>query len=297
MYSNEPMDLLKASEKKTEPDAGDPTPPQKASNRGPSKPDRRLKRQFQRLDEMIARRDMEENSITTIDGIPNIVFRLPHEDTHHWSDLRRAIRDARREGFAFFSIDNFTGYGIFYRKEGVTEEHIAKFREPYVAHVQNELHPEQAANPFLLVRQVPMKEEYDLEGFPIMRFFSYDIPQIAISDLLRHRLVVTAVVNWSRLDSALVDRGFKVVGINATSEDQKLPYSVEVSWPTGDRFRVETPMNQVSREVERALYEFLGLDDVVQKVASVQLLPEYISYEDWDASLKAQSGRGQGGPR
>jgi len=237
---------------------------------------------------MVARRDMQDNGITTIDGIPNLVFRLPVEETHHWADFRRAIRNARRDGFSFFSIDNFIGYGIFYRKEGVTEEHIASYRDAYLAHVQNELLSEPVGNPFLLIREIPMKEDYDLEGFPIMRFFSYDIPQVAINDLLRHRLVVTALVNWGRLDSALVDQGFAVVGINANPDDQSLPYSVDVSWPTGDTFRVQIPTNQVSREVERALYEFSGLNDVVRKVASVKLLPETIAYEDWDASLKAQ---------
>jgi hypothetical protein len=290
MYSNEAMDLLNAIEVEPQTEVDAPNPPQKTSNRAPSKQDRRLERQFRRLDQMVARRDMQDNAITTIDGIPNLVFSLPDQETHHWSDFRRAIRNARRDGFAFFSIDNFIGYGIFYRNEGITEEHIARFRDPYVAHVQNELQPGgAAANDFLLVREVPMREEYDLEGFPIMRFFSYDIPQVAKYDLLRHRLVVTAVVNWGRLDRALVDEGFGVVGINVTPDDQSLPYSVDVSWPTGDTFRIKTPMSQVSCEVERALYEFSGLDDVVRKVGSLKLLPETISYEDWDASLKAQA--------
>lgn len=75
-------------------------------------------------------------------------------------------------------------------------------------------------------------------------------------------------------------------------DDQGYPYSVEVSWPTGDRFRVGIPSSRVSRDVERALYEFSGLGDVIQKVASVKLLPELISYEEWDASLKAQATYG-----
>lgn len=287
VYSNESLDRLKSVAVGSSPNVDAQIAPTASSS---YRQDRRLERQIKRLDEMVARRDAEENAIVTIDDIPNVALRLTHGDTHYWRDFRRAIRNARRDGFSFFSIDGFIGYGLFYRREGVTEEHIASFQEPYVQQVQSDLIPTaEDANRFLLVREVPMREEYDIEGFPIMRFFSYKIPRVAINDLLRHRLMVTAVVNMGRLDHALVDQGFTVVGINATSEDQPLPYSVDVSWPNGERFRVGIPMSQVSREVERALYEFSGLDDVIQKVASVKLLPEVISYEDWNASLEAQA--------
>lgn len=288
MYSNEPMDLLKRIEKKPKPDASASTLPEKHSASAPAKQDRRLKKQFQRLDKMIAHRDMEDNAITTVDGIPNILFRLPHEDTHHWADLRRAIRNARRDGCAFFSIDHFIGYTIFYRREGVTEEHISKFREPMVERVQDDLLAHGGGG-FLLVRELPTKEEYDVEGFPFMRFFSYKIPQNAIADLLRNRLLMVAVVNYGLLDAALAERGFNVTGMNGEPRDDAYPYSCDVAWPTGETFRLGMPSSQVSREVERALYEFLGLDDVVQKVASVQLLPDLISYADFEASLEAQA--------
>jgi hypothetical protein len=287
VYSNEPMELSPKAVKQAQSES-DTIPREQNENQTQYRQDRRLEKQFRRLDQMVALREIKENAITVIDGVPNLVFRLPDEESHHWSDLRRAIRNARRDGFAFFSIDRFIGYGLFYRKEGVTDEHISNFREPYVEHIKKELLAAAAsANDFLLVRQLPMLEEYDTEGFPIMRFFSYKIPKVAIIDFLRNRLLVTAVVNFGRLDNALVDEGFTVSGINSQDEDEAYSYSVEVAWPTGDAFRVKIPSAQVSREVERALYEFSGLDDVVRKVASVKLLPELISYEDWEASLKS----------
>jgi hypothetical protein len=289
IYSNEPMDVLKEVAKTPKTDIDVPAPPQKAPNRQPLKDDRRLKKQFKRLDKMIARREMKDNAITTVDGIPNVVFKLPYEDTHHWADLRRAIRHARRDGYSFFEIDHFIGYSVFFRKEGVSEEHIAKFRVPMVEHVQNDLLAHGGGG-FLLLRGLPMTEEYDVEGFPFMRFFSYDIPQAAIKDFLRNRLSMVAVVNFGLLDAALAENGFTVAGVNGERENKAYRYSVEIAWPTGEKFRVQMPTSQVSREVERALYEFSGLDDVVRKVSSVKLIPETISYEDWDASLKAQTG-------
>ncbi len=290
VYSNESLELSTNVDKQVRAALETHTPTETSSER-PYKQDRRLQKQFRRLDEMVSRRDMKDNAITIIDGIPNVVFRLPHTDTHHWSDFRRAIRRARRDGYAFFSIDQFIGYGVFYRKEGVSEEHITKFLEPFGEHVRSELLEADGghAKGFLLVRQIPMLEKYDVEGYPVMRFFSYEVPQVAITDLLRNRLIVTATVNFGRLDAALAHEGFTVSGI---SDDEAYPYSVDVSWPTGEALRFNIPSSHVSREVERALYEFSGLDDVVRKLASVKLLPEMISYQGWEALLKSTAADG-----
>lgn len=284
VYSNESLALSANVDEQAPPILDALNPLDERSKRAPRKQDRRLERQFRRLDQMVARRDIRENTMTTIDGIPNVVFRLPHAETHHWSDFRRAIRCARRDGFAFFSIDQFIGYGVFYCKEGVTEEHIAKFREPFVEGAMNEVLGTCAGdeNGFVLVRQIPMLEKYDVEGFPITRFFSYDIPKIAVADLLRNRLLMTVTVNFGRLDAALVDQGFTI-----DQKDKAYRYSVDVSWQSGESFRLDIPSSYVSREVERALYEFSGLDDVIQKVVAVKRLPETIPYEEWEASLKS----------
>ena len=293
VYSNEPLELPSTVDKQhneAESDVALRMPSEENLTRAPYRQDRRLVKQLRRLDQMVALRDMKDDSIATIDGIPNLMFRVPHADTHHWSDFRRAIRKARRDGYAFFSIDDFIGYGVHYREEGVTEEHVKRFLPLYAEHVENKLLPvDEASNRFLLIRQIPMLEEYDTEGFPIMRFFSYDIPQIAVTDLLRNRLLVAVAVNFGRIDSALVDHGFTVSGINADREHDGYPYSIVVAWEGGETFRVQIPMTYVSREVERALYEFSGLDDIIQHVAAVKRLPEMISYEEWEASLKSQA--------
>jgi hypothetical protein len=80
----------------------------------------------------------------------------------------------------------------------------------------------------------------------------------------------------------LIDHGFTV-----DHENWGYRYSIDVAWPSGETFRIGIPASHVSREVERALYEFSGLDDVIQKVAAIKRLPEMISYEDWEASLKS----------
>ena len=141
-----------------------------------------------------------------------------------------------------------------------------------------------------------MREKYDTEGFPVMRFFSYDIPQTAINDLIHGRLSIVASASFRVVDTALAESGFTVAGVNSESTNDGYPYSVKIGWPTGEDFLLQLPSSQVSREVERALYEFSGLDDVVRKVSSVRLIPNTISYQAWDASLRAKEPRGSSTP-
>ncbi len=291
MYSNESIDESTDYDASTRHQADTAVVlPQALPEKMANRPDRRLDKQFRRLDGVKARRDMKDNAITTIDGIPNLVFRLSDRETHHWADLRRAIRCARRDGYAAFSIDNFIAYALFYRKEGVNEEHMSKFKERFVDNVQDSITTErQPENRFIMLREIPMQEKHDIDGFPIMRFFDYEIPKIAVKDLLHHRLVVTAMANFARVDYALADRGFKVAGISSEKVDAGSSYSVDVRWPTEECLRLHVPSGQVSREVERAMYEFSGLEDVIQKVSSVQTLPERFTFDEFDAAMKYQS--------
>jgi hypothetical protein len=134
VYCNEPMDLLRPIAKDPK-DAKSPTLAVETSNQAPTRKDRRLDRQFERLDIMKNRRDMVDNSITKIDGIPNINLRIDREEGHRWHELRRAIRAARRSGFSFFSIDNFIAYGIWYQKGGVSAEHLHSYGPTYAKEV------------------------------------------------------------------------------------------------------------------------------------------------------------------
>jgi len=122
-----------------------------------------------------------------------------------------------------------------------------------------------------------------------MRFFNYKIPKIAVDDLLHNRLAVAAMANFARVDAALVNQGFTASGITSGGDNEGYPYSIDVGWPTGETLRFKIPSTQVSREVERALYEFSGLDDVVRHLASVKLLPDLIPYDEWEASLKSEA--------
>jgi hypothetical protein len=138
----------------------------------------------------------------------------------------------------------------------------------------------------MLVREIPMKEKYDTEGFPIMRVFNYQIPKSAIRDLIRRELVITGVVSYGVLDEALAEEGFGVSGINLESKDDSYRYEVDIAWADDHKFRLQIPSMQIYREAERAMYEFCGLDDVIRAASSVKLLPEVFAYEEWEASIK-----------
>ena len=277
VYSNEPFEVAEIG---TATEGQEHQTPQRevSSPKRAAKEDRRIDNQIRRLNRMARRRDMPENTVTTIDGIPNLVFRSSHEETHHWTELRRSIRMARRDGYAFFSIDGFIGYAVLYRKEGVREADILSKRDQFVNDVQEHLLASQGSNirNAFLSRQIPMEEDEDLKTLPVMRFYSYNLPQKAISDFIRNRLLISVVVNTGRVDTALVDLGFNAAPADGHPLDLDYPYSIEVEAETGESFRVGVPSTYVLDEIDRAVYEFSGLDDVLRKVAVIKQLPEHI---------------------
>ena len=119
LYSNEPLELPEEKHQSHSPDkvrASD----QNGTAERQRKEDRRIRDQFERLDKMVAHRDLKDHVVTRIDGMPNLIVRVDHNQVHHWADLRRAIRTARSKGYAFFDVDGFIGYALLYDKEGQT---------------------------------------------------------------------------------------------------------------------------------------------------------------------------------
>jgi hypothetical protein len=289
LYSNEPLDLpeerdrqlmnaAESMEQKLE-------PPQRRL-----RADRRIEGQFDRLDKMVRRRDLAEDTITTFDGVPNVILRVDHSPAHHWTELRRAIRQARHDGYSFFDIDGFIGYALVYNGTGVTEDDL---RQPQMlVDVKRRLLMTNAGPQHsLIVRQLPLLEKNDTPGAPIMRFFSYAIPKRAKADLIHNRLVIVAVVNMGPLDAAVARRGLSVASQNGDLAMRGYPYAADLVWPNGETDSVAIPMISVSKHVETAIHEFCGLDFVADHVASVTSLPGVIRREEWLAALKSPGQR------
>lgn len=287
IYSNEPLNLPEERQPKRG-RVGAPTPEMSDPGQRRRKEDRRIRDQFERLDKMVRCRDLKDDAVTMVDGVPNVILRVDHDQIHHWPELHRAIRTARSEGYAFFDIDGFIGYAVVYDKNGVTAEHFTKTR--LRDDVQERLlSSEDCIRNSLMVQQIPMREDHDPVGAPIMRFFSYDIPKRTKADLIHGRLLIMAMVNTGRLDKALAERGLTIEPEDGDLARRGYRYTVDLVWPTGETECMAIPYTSVQHHVNTAMHEFSGLDYVVDHVTAIRRMPESISRTGWLASVEPGS--------
>ena len=285
LYSNEPLDLPEDRQ----PKRGSETPEGSSFGQRRRKADRRIRDQFERLDKMVARRDLEFDALTIVDGIPNVILSVDHRQVHHWPELRRAIREARSGGYAFFDLDGFIGYALVYDKHRANPEYLkqSSVRED----VQERLiSTEDVVRNTLTGQAIPMRESHDLDGAPVMRFFSYDIPKRAKADLIHGRLLILSMVNMGRLDKVLADRGFTIEPEDSDLAQRGYRYTVDLVWPTGETECMAIPYSSVRHHVHTAIHEFSGLDYVVDHVAAIRRVPETISREDWLNGVEQGAG-------
>jgi hypothetical protein len=231
--------------------------------------------------------------LTIVDGIPNVILNVDHHQIHHWPELRRAIRTARSDGYAFFDLDGFIGYAMVYDKHRANPEYLkqSSVRED----VQERLvSNEDGVRNSLTVQQIPMREDRDLGGAPVMRFFSYDIPKRAKADLIHGRLLIVAMINTGRLDRALAERGFAIEPENSNLAERGYPYTVDLKWPTGETECLAIPYTSVQHHMHTAIHEFSGLNYVVDHIAAIRRMPEAISREDWLTGVEPVAGNGKG---
>jgi len=88
--------------------------------------DRRLDKQVEQMTRAMAYRDVENDVLAEVDGHPHMSLLTGIEDLHHWADLRRAIRQARKEGYAYFWVDDFIGYSVHYGATGITTQDLQR---------------------------------------------------------------------------------------------------------------------------------------------------------------------------
>lgn len=247
--------------------------------------DPRVDRQLRRMDVAVARRDATLNAINEVDGVHHITLSKDGDDRHHWPELRRAIRKARREGYAFFSIDGFVGYSVHYNPDGITSEDMG--REELVRDVSEHLTIRNSDRNSLTIGTLPIDEDshYATE---IMPFFLYDIPQRAMKEMLRHQLVVTTLLNIGRVEKALADAGFEI--IRKSNDVRSFAYATELTWPSGEKFHIESgaPWD----DVMVATHELLGLDSVIAKAVALLDMPNRISIEEFRRTWEREAEKG-----
>jgi hypothetical protein len=245
--------------------------------------DRRLEKQVDRMHAAKSLRSMEDRVMGAHNGEPLMHIATQEVDPHHWTELRRAIRAAHQDGYAFFSIDGYVGYSLLYSPSGVTAEDIkSATRLPEDLRMSLLRHEIGSRNSITLT---PLPIEENSNSAAVMPFFLYDIPHRAIADLLHGRLIIYAALNAGAIEQAFTDRGFEVTPKTSDSDPRSFAVQKEVDWASGYKSLVDIPAPWT--EISEAIHEFKGLNGIVAKATAIVKVAEEISFEEFTAAADA----------
>lgn len=239
------------------------------------RPDRRIERQLARMDVATASKNAVMHQLTKIgDGH---VFSLAIEDEQepHWSELRRAIRAARRDGYAYLELGGFVGYSIFFNATGITSEDIRD--ERMIENVTGLMHDEIGDRNSLTVSHLPDDED-DSYSAKVLPFYLWEVPQRAIRDILRNRLMIVATYNSGWMEKLLRDAGLTV--IPEQSGRDRRGFEVVASFQWEGQARVEYH-SSVWEEMYVAVHEFRGPRAVVQRAVAPTTAPDIVDLDDF----------------
>jgi hypothetical protein len=241
----------------------------------PRREDRRLAKQVDRMTEAKRRRTASLNEIHDFGGNLTYVTKSTQEAHHHWPQLRKAIRSARKSGYSYFSIDGFVGYAIFYNADRISEDDVCRGSLP--GDVMNSIwHDRLRDRNSITVSQIPCKEgvAYAADTMP---FTVFEIPLRAKEELVSGKLMISTVANYGRYEEAARELGYEVMMEPDTKDSRSFFLQRHVEWPSGDRTVVE--FHAPWREIVIAVHEFTGLAGALRAARSVLELPTQLPLE------------------
>lgn len=240
------------------------------------RPDRRFAKQMERMRVATEHKLAVDNSVTLI--AEENVINLVTEDhvPSRWSELRRSIRTARRNGYSFMPVDRFSSYILFYDAAGVEPDKMQL--DEVNADILNAFFGGSVGDrDNLTVLPVPIGDDSDFTE-RVIPFFLFDIPRRAINDLINNRLVIMCLMNSKGVETALTDEGFEVTP--SMAKDSRLfDVSFTLEWESGEKLGMRVPAPWA--EMVEAAQEFRGVESVMSKVRAMRDLPRKIPYADF----------------
>ena len=165
----------------------------------------RAQRQMRRMTRAVAKQHAVPGTITQIPGDddPLLTAQLETPTSTHWKELRRVIRNARRNGYASEVIDGAMIYLAFYCGEGVSQDSVRDSRlvEDLLRSGILDRINDKFPNSLVMHEVPPQNDRGGLRYF--LPHFLYAIPYRAISDLLHRRLAIVVLSNPARFADAL----------------------------------------------------------------------------------------------
>lgn len=246
------------------------------------RPDRRIERQLARMDIATASKNAPLHKSTKIGDQHVFSFSIPEEEQPHWKELRRAIRQARRDGYAYFELGGFVGYSVVYNSSGVTREHIQS--TSLHESIGGLMHEEIGDRNSITVSSVPDDDD-DTYSAKVSPFYLWEVPQRAIQDILRHRLIIVATYNSGWMEKLLGDAGLTVIPDGTSRDSRSFEVVAKFEWEGEARVEYHS---HVWEEMFVAVHEFRGPNAVIQRALApigapdIVALNEFIPAEAYD---------------
>ena len=225
----------------------------------------RAQRQMRRMTRAVAKQHVVPGTITQIPGDddPLLTAQLETPTSTHWKELRRVIRNARRNGYASEVIDGAMIYLAFYREEGVSQDSVRDSRlvEDLLRSGILDRINEKFPNSLVMHEVPPQNDRGGLRYF--LPHFLYAIPYRAISALLHRRLAIVVLSNPARFADALEAVGLEV------SNRSGIPNLGAGSIVVTDRFRDgsgrerKAELHNLHWHIFELVYEFRSVQHLV----------------------------------
>lgn len=218
-----------------------------------------------------ASRNAPTNRFAKIGDQHVMTLQIDDEPEPHWQELRRAIRAARVAGFASFQLDDFVVYSVFYGEGGVAEEQVKD--ERMLAQVKRLVSHAHGIRNSVTVTALPARDGEPFTEF-VLPLYLGEVPQVAIRDILRGRLLIVAAYNMARLEAEIRAAG---AAVTRRADGDPRDFGVVIRFKTqgGEgEYRSSAPW----RDIHVAVHEFRGA--VVCRALAPKQLSQHLSLAD-----------------
>lgn len=238
------------------------------------RPDRRIERQLARMDIATASKNVPFHKTTKVGDQHVFSLSISEEEQPHWKELRRAIRQARRDGYAYFELGGFVGYSVFYNSAGLTDEQTQS--SSLAENVASLVHEEIGDRNSITVSAVP--DDDNTYSAQVLPFYLWEVPQRAIQDILRHRLAIVATYNSGWMEKLLTEAGLTVIPDKTSRDGRSFEVVAHFDWEGEARVEYHS---HVWEEMFIAVQEFRGPNAVIQRALAPIGAPDIVALDDF----------------
>ncbi|RWR18875.1 hypothetical protein D8Y23_08895 [Microbacterium enclense] len=249
----------------------------------------RIARQLQRMRNAVDGQAAEFYKMSKVGDAHVFTVRTEGDPEPHWNLLRRAMRQARSQGNASFSLGGFVSYTVVYNAAGLTETDFQP--ESMVASIKEIMPSARRTGRDNLTVQLVSEPRDDDKHLPhvVLPMFLWAVPRRAIDDMIRFRMVVTAAWNMGALAELIEAEGMEVRPSPTGTDPRNYGVVVPLKWADGaGEYHLGVPWD----DVMLAVREFRGPEAVLARLRAARDMTEHVSLTEFIEQSDTVGGGG-----